>query len=359
VATIQSKITNGHKYWYIVESRRVNGKPRPVVLEYLGKADDLLKRLQGLRDSLKLKSYSHGLVAKLLQVASELDICNVLNGFVHSSKEYTAEKPIRNNMTAGASLMLVAIGRACVVTSKNGWAQWARTTSLEYLLRTNFSKVDSQHFWDAMDAFPVEAIESAERQLLENTLRHYNIKMDSLFYDTTNFYTYINTTNSRFHIAKRGKNKQKRMDLRKIGLALVVTKDDMIPLFHHSYEGNMNDAKVFRKVIEKIKNRLEAIGADTKSHTIVFDRGINSKKNIELVESLGMKYVGALTPFHHKSLVEEASTRLEETVVNGKTIMAYRTFTNIWGRDMTVVVTISDKLKEGQIRGIHTFFGKL
>ena len=47
------------------------------------------------------------------------------------------------------------------------------------------------------------------------------------------------------------------MDLRQIGLALVVTKDDMIPLFHHSYEGNMNDAKVFRKVIEKIKNRLE------------------------------------------------------------------------------------------------------
>ena len=354
MATIQSKITNGHKYWYIVESRRVNGKPRPIVLEYLGKADDLLKRLQGLRDSLKLKSYSHGLVAKLLQVASELDICNVLNGFVHSSEEYTAEKPIRNNMTASASLMLAAIGGACVVTSKNGWAQWARTTSLEYLLRTNFSKVDSQHFWDAMDAFPAEAIESAERQLLENTLHHYNIKMDSLFYDTTNFYTYINTTNSKCHIAKRGKNKQKRMDLRQIGLALVVTKDDMIPLFHHSYEGNMNDAKVFRKVIEKIKNRLEAIGADTKSHTIVFDRGNNSKKNIELVESLGMKYVGTLTPFHHKSLVEEASTRLEETVVNGKTIMAYRTFTNIWGRDMTVVVTISDKLKEGQIRGIHT-----
>ncbi|MBE7444354.1 MAG: hypothetical protein HS132_03590 [Planctomycetia bacterium] len=37
----------GYKYWYIVESRRVNGKPRPIVLSYLGKADDLLKRLQG------------------------------------------------------------------------------------------------------------------------------------------------------------------------------------------------------------------------------------------------------------------------------------------------------------------------
>ena len=354
MATIQPKTTNGHKYWYIVESRRVNGKPRPVVLEYLGKADDLLKRLHGVRDSLKLKSYSHGLVSKLLQVASTLDICHVLNGFVHSTKEYTAEKPIRNNLTVGASLMLAALGRACVITSKDGWAQWARTTSLEYLLRTNFSKVDSQHFWDSMDAFPVESIENAELKLLENTLHHYSIKMDSLFYDTTNFYTYINTTNSRCHVAKRGKNKQKRMDLRQIGLALVVTRDDMIPLFHHSYEGNMNDAKVFSSVMQKIKDRLVAIGANVQNHTIVFDRGNNSKKNIELVESLDMKYVGALTPFHHKSLVEEASTRLEETMVSGRTIMAYRTSKNIWGRDMTVVVTISDKLKEGQIRGIHT-----
>ncbi|NLP14134.1 MAG: IS1634 family transposase [Clostridium sp.] len=265
-----------------------------------------------------------------------------------------AEKPIRNNMTAGASLMLAALGHACIITSKNGWAHWARTTSLEYLLRTNFSKVDCQHFQDAMDTFPAESIESAERQLLENTLRHYSIKMDSLFYDTTNFYTYINTTNSRCHIAKRDKNKQKRMDLRQIVLALVVTRDDMIPLFHHSYEGNMNDAKVFSSVMEKIKNRLEAVGVNVQNYTIVFDRGNNSKKNIELVESLGMKYVGALTPYHHKSLVEEASTRLEETVVNGKSIMAYRTFKNIWGRDMTVVVAILDKLKEGQIRGIHT-----
>jgi transposase len=265
-----------------------------------------------------------------------------------------AEKPIRNNLTVGASLMLAALGRACVITSKDGWAQWARTTSLEYLLRTNFSKVDSQHFWDSMDAFPVESIENAELKLLENTLHHYSIKMDSLFYDTTNFYTYINTTNSRCHVAKRGKNKQKRMDLRQIGLALVVTRDDMIPLFHHSYEGNMNDAKVFSSVMQKIKDRLVAIGANVQNHTIVFDRGNNSKKNIELVESLDMKYVGALTPFHHKSLVEEASTLLEETMVNSRTIMAYRTSKNIWGQDMTVVVTISDKLKEGQIRGIHT-----
>jgi len=48
------------------------------------------------------------------------------------------------------------------------------------------------------------------------------------------------------------------MDLRQIGLALVVTKDDMIPLFHHSYEGNMNDAKVFRKSDRENKEQIRS-----------------------------------------------------------------------------------------------------
>jgi len=53
MATIQAKKSRGHKYWYIVESRRVNGKPRPIVLAYLGKADDLLKRLQGITQGVR------------------------------------------------------------------------------------------------------------------------------------------------------------------------------------------------------------------------------------------------------------------------------------------------------------------
>ncbi len=47
MATIQAKTSRGRKYWYIVESRRVNGKPRPVVLAYLGKPIDLLQKTAG------------------------------------------------------------------------------------------------------------------------------------------------------------------------------------------------------------------------------------------------------------------------------------------------------------------------
>ena len=119
MATIQAKVSRGHKYWYIVESRRVNKKPRPVVLEYLGKADDLLKRLHGLREgSPTQKSYSHGAVAALLQIANQLNICRIINQYIDSSKEYIAQKPLRHNLTAGISFLLAAIGRVCMPTSK-------------------------------------------------------------------------------------------------------------------------------------------------------------------------------------------------------------------------------------------------
>ena len=358
MATIQSKKSRGHKYWYIVESRRVNGKPRPIVLEYLGKPDDLLKRLQGLTEGLRLKSYSHGAIAALLNVAHELDICSLINQYVKSPRSYMAEKPIRNNLTVGITLLLGAIGRVCKPTSKRGWSNWAKTTTLEYLLRCSFSKIDSQHYWDLMDALPIEAIPGIEKELLENVIKAYGLESDTLFFDTTNFFTYIDTMNFRCTIAQRGRNKQKRYDLRQVGLAMVVTREDMIPLFHLTYQGNMNDTKVFRTVIKEIKNRLKELGLDVEKHTLIFDRGNNSKKNMAIVRDLQLHYVGALTPYNHKKLIDEAIDNFEELDVGGNVIQVYRDKREIWQEERTVVVFISEKLKAGQIRGIYQSLGK-
>jgi len=55
------------------------------MLAYLGKADNLLKRLKGLTNTIKLKSYSHGSVAALLKIAYELDVCTIINKHIKSS----------------------------------------------------------------------------------------------------------------------------------------------------------------------------------------------------------------------------------------------------------------------------------
>ena len=69
MASIQARKCRGHKYWYIVESRRVNGKPRPIVIECLGPTEKLLARLLNQRGQHKVKSVSHGAVAALLALA--------------------------------------------------------------------------------------------------------------------------------------------------------------------------------------------------------------------------------------------------------------------------------------------------
>ena len=99
-----------------------------------------------------------------------------------------------------ATLLLAAIGRICHPTSKRNWYQgWARYTSLSFLIRMFLTKLDSQHFWDQMDALPI----------------------DTLLCDTTNFFTYIDSVNENCRLAQRSKNKQKRMDLKQFGLLIL------------------------------------------------------------------------------------------------------------------------------------------
>ncbi len=315
MATIQSRMCRGHKYWYIVESKRINGKPRPIVIECLGSTKKLIERLRNTSVPYKSKSFSHGAVAAFLAIAKKLNIVSIINKHTHSQREYWPEQPLRNGLTAGITLLLAAIGRACMPTSKQGWADWAKNTSCEHLLRISLTKLDSQHFWDLMDCIPEEAIEKIELEILQNVLEHYPLSAGTLLYDTTNFYTFINSTNDRCEIAQRGKNKQKRNDLRQVGLALAVTQEHYIPLLHRTYKGNINDSKVFGQVITSVKKRMVQLNMDISQHTIVFDRGCNSKDNLNKVKHLKLHYVGALTPYHHQDLIEAAEGKFTKTQV--------------------------------------------
>ena len=358
MASLQPRTTKGHKYWSIVESRRVNGKPTPFIIQYLGTADALLKRLNSTFEDFTYKSYSHGSVVALLDIAAKIGVPDIINQHIDSQRPYFADKPLRNDLTAGVTLLLAAIGRVCKPTSKDGWWNWAQTTSLEYLLKVSLNKLDSSHYWDMMDSLPVENIEKIEVELLQRIKQEYNLESNTLLFDTTNFFTYISSTNARCEIAKRGKNKQRRYDLRQFGLALVVTKKDNIPIFHHTYEGNMNDSKVFDKVIGKIRKRLVDLDFDLNKHTIVFDRGNNSKKNLALLKELELFYVGALTPYHHKELLERANENFEAVTVKNNEIQVYREKSVIWGGERTILVIISEKLRAGQLRGIYQALSK-
>jgi transposase len=367
MASLQARRVRGNTYWHIVESRRVNGKPRPVPVAYLGKADDLLARLSA-PEPLRLQSRSHGAAAALWSLAQELDIAGVIDAqLAVSGRRVTGAglaaaaanlPPLSNDrLTVGQSLTLVIIGRACHPTSKRGFARWARTTTLGDLSGANVERLTSQHFWDQMDQIPVEAIAPIEREIVSRVLARLALTVDTLLFDATNFFTFISSTNSRPKLPARGHNKQKRDDLRQVGIALLCSREGGIPLLHQTYGGQVADAACFAAVLPAIRQRLVELERDVESLTLVYDKGDVSRENQQRADSAQLHYVTSLTAASQHEFVEQANTRLAPVVLEaGETVLAYRERRKIWGAERTAVLLLSERLRDGQMRGIlqHT-----
>lgn len=353
MATLQKRRSRGHVYWSIVESRRINGKPRPVILAYLGRAEDLLKRLtEGIPQ--KVKSYSHGAVAALLDLAEELEVVDLINRHLPD-----ASKELRDGFTVGGSLLLSAVGRACHPTSKMNWYEgFAKHTSLSQVLKMSLVKLDSQHFWDQMEAVPISVLPRIEEDLVSKVIEIEKVQLDTLFCDMSNFFTYIASTNKHCRLPQRGKNKQKRIDLRQLGLLLLVTRRDHLPLLHKVYQGNLQDRTIFKQYFQQMVQRFKALSGSLEQITLVFDQGNNARATLRDVDGQ-IHFVGAISPCHHKEIIEKANSAMSPVSISGKEIDCYRTRTQIWDLDLTVVVYISEKLLEGQVRGIQQNIKKL
>ena len=363
MASLQARRVRGHTYWHIVESRRVNGKPRPIPIAYLGKADDLLVRLQAA-DTLRLRSCSHGAVAALWQQAQQLDVAGIIDrellatGRRLSGPSLSATKPwqqpVKNDgLTVGQTLMLASIGRACHATSKRGFAGWAGTTTLGELAGVDPERLTSQHFWDQMDQLPVESISRIESEMTKRLLPELELPLDTLLFDATNFFTFIASTNGHCDLPARGHNKQKRDDLRQVGVALLCSRQTGLPLFHQTYGGAMADATCFAEVLPAIHQRLLELHRDVAGLTIVFDKGNVSRGNQKLVDGSKLHYVTGLTAASQQALVDKANPQLAPVVLpDGETAPAYRERRKIWGAERTAIVLLSERLRQGQMRGV-------
>jgi len=350
MARLKSKTIHGRKYWYVVESRRVGGKVKTIHRAYLGRAEDLLDRLQQRQATERLKSFSHGGVAVLLSLAERLRLVELIDQHLRPPRR---SRPARRLLSVGQTLLLAAIGRALHPTSKRGWADWAQTTTLGWLWRFDPRQIDSPFFWDQMDRLGVEALETIQAELGRRVLREFGISPDSLFYDVTNYYTFIDSRNRRCHLPQRGKNKQKRYDLRQFQMGMLVAQDGWVPLLAKLYAGNRNDVSTFPEALEAIARQCGALGLAPGAVTLVADKGNVSQKNWGLLDATAFGYVVSLTPSQHKDWAArplEAFTTCQVPEVGEMRLL--RGQTPIAGRPRTVVVLDSPTLRDGQLRGL-------
>jgi transposase len=166
--------------------------------------------------------------------------------------------------TVGTYLLVAAINRCVAPCSKASIADWFGSTTLRRLVDIETRQLTSQRFWDNMDRVSTEAIIAIERDLVAHMVREFDIDLQRVLFDATNFFTFIDTFNERSTLAQRGKSKEGRAALRIVGLALLVSADFPVPLMHRTYPGNQPDAPTFSSLIEEIvaRYRLVTDGAE-------------------------------------------------------------------------------------------------
>nr|WP_279579343.1 transposase [Fodinicola feengrottensis] len=76
-----------------------------------------------------------------------------------------------------------------------------------------------------MDRLSVADLRAIETKLGRRIVTEFGLDLTGLVLDMTNFATFIDSGNEKAPIAQRGRAKQKRVDLRLVGLGLVVTRD--------------------------------------------------------------------------------------------------------------------------------------
>jgi len=349
MASLQPYQSHGRRYYRIVESFRQNGKPRIRVLAHLGRAENILRLVENQQTETKVASVSAGAVTALYHLGEELDVIDRINRALQQARGRVQK---RDSLTVGETLLAGIISRACAPRSKRAFAAWARSTHLPELMGFQAQKLTSQHFWEQMHAVPVEMLGAIEHELVREVIRIEQLAVQALAYDTTNFYTYIATTNTKPQLPQRGRNKQRRHDLRQLGLALVVDQGTQLPLSHALYEGARSDMRTFARFLKPIRQRLRALTPQPRQLTLVFDAGASSKDNLESLDPAQDRYVTAVRPSDHQALLTEAANHLQQVELpSEKVVRAWRARRLIAGQQRDTVVVFSPQLYKGQRRG--------
>jgi transposase len=352
MASLTKKIIRGHAYYYARECGWVNGKPKITRTIYLGRVEDIMAAVEKSRRPAPIRRIAvsdFGAVAAVWSIVEEIQLIATIDCHVPKRAQ---------GLSVGQYLSLAAVNRATCPKSKRALAAWHRKTILRRLCPAEPRQLTSQRFWDHMGYLGEEQIRAIEIDLDRRMIELYQLDLRCLAFDATNFFTFI-STRTPGKLAQRGHNKNGRDDLRQVGLALLVSMDFHVPLFHQAYNGNINDSVEFRSVIDELIKRHTTFAKGCAAITLVFDKGNNSEEGMELFEDSPYGFIGSLVPTHHPDLL--AVDRKKFKALKGErlaSVSAFRTKKEVFGVERTILVTFNDNLYTEQLTTLMEQIGK-
>ncbi|MEW6096670.1 MAG: IS1634 family transposase [bacterium] len=172
--------------------------------------------------------------------------------------------------------LITVANRLISPTSDLDTPNWADRTAICELAGYPQSRLNDDKLYRLLDKLYPRR-EGIEKALYQQEMNLFNLEGSVVLIDFTSFY--FEGTCKKNRKAKRGYSRDKRADCKQLVLGAAIGKEGF-PIATEIFEGNAVDSPTFPWMLKKINKRV-----DIKGRTLVFDRGIGTKKNIEFLRS--------------------------------------------------------------------------
>jgi transposase len=288
----------------------------------------------------------------LAWVAEQLDVVGIIN-------RACALPLAPKSASVGEMAVAVAVQRACAPGAKRDLGEFL-DESVARISCLPGSAFTGQAFHRLAAQVDDAALERAQIELARAAVERFDLDIDVLAFDTTNFDTHIATTTPGT-LPKRGHAKSKRGDLRVVGLSVLVSETGHVPLLYRTYAGNGSDQGVLEESLGGLRKLHAALNAGKKRErpgdlTLVRDGGSWSEQ-LELdLDAAGYFTLISLPLSHNasKKALVHAAGRGAMKALSGKLkdVRAARLTSEVGALKRTLVVVESEELLKGQKRGI-------
>ena len=330
----------GQVYYSIVESVRINGKPRHRYVKYIGSRDKLIKSLL-TGDELALKAakipevLDYGDISALYKVCEVIDLRQLINRHVFKG----------GGVDVGIQAIFMAINHCVDPVSKNQFEFWYKYTVLEEITNIKAEKLNTENLCAALDYFYPNGEDKAvkiEKEIVGKLKELFGIKMDCLFYDITS--TYFEGT--KCIIARLGYSRDSKPDKLQVNIGLVVTKEERFPVFHLVFEGNEPDITTVGRTLSRLKKEFSITDC-----LLIFDRGMVSEDNIGELDGseydfiCGLKKNKVVKAILREVKVAELSNEQNfvKDLEEGYSLFAVERVRELYGKERKVVICYDSK----------------
>ena len=200
------------------------------------------------------------------------------------------------------AVFAMVANRLVAPCSKRRLSEWAAT---DVVMPEGWSAPSLGQYYRAVDA-AADAKEATEAHLYGRLCDLSNLDLRLVCYDLTSTYFEGSARPSdRFPSRAFGYSRDHRSDRPQIVIGLLCTSDG-IPIAHHVFAGNTNDAATLPAVLTDLAQRF-AVGRIC----VVADRGLISSANVEVVTDAGFDHVLA-TRLHRDRICREALEAIDD-----------------------------------------------